>query len=217
MKVGTDAVLLGAWSDVGQSKTILDIGSGSCIISVMMAQRSNPDTRIDAVELLKDDAQQSVENIVNSPWPDKISVTHSDIRTFTPSTKYDLIVCNPPFFSNSLLPPVEVRSRVRHDITLTLDDLISNTIRLLSPGGKLCVILPVNEGEFFIEKINAKNLFLNRLTRFYSRTSKPQERSLMEIGFIHDSLIEDSLILYQSKNQWTDEYRMLTSEFYLDR
>ena len=217
MKVGTDAVLLGAWSDVGQSKTILDIGSGSCIISVMMAQRSNPDTRIDAVELLKDDAQQSVENIVNSPWPDKISVTHSDIRTFTPSTKYDLIVCNPPFFSNSLLPPVEVRSRVRHDITLTLDALISNTIRLLSPGGKLCVILPVNEGEFFIEKINAKNLFLNRLTRFYSRTSKPQERSLMEIGFIHDSLIEDSLILYQSKNQWTDEYRMLTSEFYLDR
>ena len=182
-----------------------------------MAQRSNPDTRIDAVELLKNDAQQSVENIVNSPWPDKISVTHSDIRTFTPSTKYDLIVCNPPFFSNSLLPPVEVRSRVRHDITLTLDDLISNTIRLLSPGGKLCVILPVNEGEFFIEKINAKNLFLNRLTRFYSRTSKPQERSLMEIGFIHDSLIEDSLILYQSKDQWTDEYRMLTSEFYLDR
>ena len=217
MKVGTDAVLLGAWSDVGQSKTILDIGSGSCTISLMMAQRSNPDTRIDAVELLKDDAQQSVENIVNSPWPDKISVTHSDIRTFTPSTKYDLIVCNPPFFSNSLLPPVEVRSRVRHDITLTLDDLISNTICLLSPGGKLCVILPVNEGEFFIEKINAKNLFLNRLTRFYSRTSKPQERSLMEIGFIHDSLIEDSLILYQSKDQWTDEYRMLTSEFYLDR
>lgn len=217
MKVGTDAVLLGAWSDVGQSKTILDIGSGSGIISLMMAQRSNPDTRIDAVELLKNDAQQSVENIVNSPWPDKISVTHSDIRTFTPSTKYDLIVCNPPFFSNSLLPPVEVRSRVRHDITLTLDDLISNTIRLLSPGGKLCVILPVNEGEFFIKKINTKNLFLNRLTRFYSRAGKPQERSLMEIGFIHDSLIEDSLILYQSKNQWTDEYRMLTSEFYLDR
>ena len=217
MKVGTDAVLLGAWSDVEQSKTILDIGSGSGIISLMMAQRSNPDTRIDAVELLKNDAQQSVENIVNSPWPDKISVTHSDIRTFTPSTKYDLIVCNPPFFSNSLLPPVEVRSRVRHDITLTLDDLISNTIRLLSPGGKLCVILPVNEGEFFIKKINTKNLFLNRLTRFYSRAGKPQERSLMEIGFIHDSLIEDSLILYQSKNQWTDEYRMLTSEFYLDR
>ena len=98
MKVGTDAVLLGAWSDVGQSKTILDIGSGSGIISLMMAQRSNPDTRIDAVELLKDDAHQSVENIVNSPWPDKISVTNSDIQAFTPPIKYNLIVCNPPFF-----------------------------------------------------------------------------------------------------------------------
>lgn len=217
MKVGTDAVLLGAWSDVGQSKTILDIGSGSGIISLMMAQRSNPDTRIDAVELLKDDAHQSVENIVNSPWPDKISVTNSDIQAFTPSIKYNLIVCNPPFFSNSLLPPVEMRSKVRHNTTLTLDDLIASTIRLLSPHGKLCAILPVNEGELFIKKINIKNLFLNRLTRFFSRSGKPQERSLLEIGFSADSTTEDSLILYQSMDQWTDEYRMLTSEFYLDR
>ena len=182
-----------------------------------MAQRSNPDTRIDAVELLKDDAHQSVENIVNSPWPDKISVTNSDIQAFTPSIKYNLIVCNPPFFSNSLLPPVEMRSKVRHNTTLTLDDLIASTIRLLSPHGKLCAILPVNEGELFIKKINIKNLFLNRLTRFFSRSGKPQERSLLEIGFSADSTTEDSLILYQSMDQWTDEYRMLTSEFYLDR
>ncbi len=217
MKVGTDAVLLGAWSDLGHSKTILDIGSGSSVISLMMAQRSDVDTRIDAVELLSGDAQQSVENILNSPWPNKIKVVNINIQAFSSDTRYDLIICNPPFFSNSLTPPVETRSKVRHDGSLTFDELITATIRLLAPTGKLCLILPVRETALFQEKAKAKNLFLNRLTCFYTREGKPQERSLMELGFNADSFKEDLLILYQSKNQWTDEYQRLTSEFYLDR
>ena len=217
MKVGTDAVLLGAWSDVDRAKNILDIGSGSGVISLMMAQRSDSDSRIDAIELLADDAKQSSENILNSPWPLKISVTHTSIQNFLPETKYDLIICNPPFFTNSLLPPVETRSKVRHDTTLTLDELLAATVRLLSPIGKFCVILPAIESEIFIEKAKSKKLFLHHLTRFYSRADKPQERSLMEMTFVSAQSREDSLILHQSKDQWTNEYKALTKEFYLDR
>ncbi len=217
MKVGTDAVLLGAWSDVDHSKNILDIGSGSGVIALMMAQRSDFNTSIDAVELLSGDAAQSVENILNSPWTNKITVFNSSIQTFSPATKYDLIVCNPPFFSNSLLPPAAMRSKVRHDLTLTLDELADTTLRLLSPTGKICVILPPKEGEFFAEKAKSKMLVLNRLTRFYTREDKPQERSLLELGFHHGLFLEDSLTLHQSDGRWTEEYKTLTQEFYLDR
>ncbi len=217
MKIGTDAVLLGSWCEVGRATSILDIGSGSGILSLMMAQRTNLNARIDAVELLACDAEQSVENIHNSPWPNKIRVVNINIIAFSSETKYDLIICNPPFFSNSLTPPVETRSKVRHDGSLTFDELITATIRLLAPIGKLCLILPVRETALFLEKAKARNLCLNRLTCFYTREGKPQERSLMELGFNADSFKEDLLILYQSKNQWTDEYQRLTGEFYLDR
>ena len=217
MKIGTDAVLLGSWCGVGNAVSILDIGSGSGILSLMMAQRTNPNARIDAVEPLTSDAEQSVENILNSPWPNKIKVVNINIQAFLSETRYDLIICNPPFFSNSLLPPAETRRKVRHDGTLPFAELTASAIRLLAPKGKLCLILPARESEIFVEKAKAQKLYLNRLTRFYTRKGKHQERSLMELTFHIDSLVEDSLILYQSKDQWADEYQRLTSEFYLDR
>ena len=217
MKVGTDAVLLGAWAEVDPATSILDIGSGSGIISLMMAQRSSVDARIDAVELLTSDAEQSVENILKSPWPQKISVVNTSIQNFSLAKKYDLIICNPPYFTKSLLPPGEARSKARHDTTLTADQLLVATIRLLSPSGKFCVVLPSTESELFIHKAKSKKLFLQHLTRLYTRSAKSQERSLMKFGFKPEPLLEDSLILHQSENQWTDEYKNLTKDFYLDR
>ncbi len=217
MKVGTDGVLLGAWVDVNESKIILDIGTGSGIIALMLAQRTATEAKIDAVELLKEDAQQASQNVRSSPWSDKISVINSSIQKFETNKKYDLIICNPPFFSRSLLSPTENRSSVRHDIQLTLDDLISTTTQLLSPAGRLCIILPPAEGDVFISKALAKKLFLHRLTRFFSRDNKPQERSLMEFGLVAQPLVENSLTLYQSGNQWTEEYNSLTADFYLDK
>ncbi len=217
MKIGTDAVLLGAWVNISLAKNILDIGTGSGIIALMMCQRSGPDVKIDAVELLTPDAMQASENISASPWPEKISVSNTSIQEFYPGRRYDRIICNPPYFSKSLLPPTGTRSKVRHDTTLTWDELLTAACRLLSPMGKLCVILPFVESEVFMQKANSKDLFLHHVTKFFSRHGKAQERTLMEFGFTSAPLREDSLILYQSKNQWTTAYRKLTQDFYLDQ
>ena len=215
MKVGTDAVLLGAWANVSEAKTILDIGSGSGVISLMMAQRSNEDAKIDAVELLCEDSQQASENVANALWQDKISIFNTSIQDFNPGIKYDCIICNPPFFSKSLLPPAESRRTSRHDTTLTHNDLLEVSIRLLAPDGRLSVILPFAEGEAFILKALSRKLFMNRFTRFFTRPGKLQERSLLEFRFTRGELQEDSLVHYQSDNQWTDEYCRLTKGFYL--
>jgi tRNA1Val (adenine37-N6)-methyltransferase len=217
MKVGTDAVLLGAWANVHGAKTILDIGTGSGIIALMMAQRTGPETKIDAVELMKEDAQQASENFLHSPWPNKISVSNARIQDFYPGIKYDIIICNPPFFSKSLLSPAEARSKVRHDTSLTSGELIDASIRLLSPTGKLSIILPSAESERFVPGARSKKLFLHRTTAFFARAGKPPERSLLEFGFVSVPVRKDTLTLYQSKDRWTDEYRSLTGDFYLDR
>ena len=217
MKVGTDAVLLGAWVDILLAKNILDIGAGSGIIALMIAQRTGPNVKINAVELLAQDAQQASENISNSPWLGKISVSNTSIQEFYPGRHYDRIICNPPYFSKSLLPPTHTRSKVRHDTALTSNGLLAATGRVLSPMGTLCLILPFAESKVFIQKANLKGLFLHHLTQFFTRHGKAQERTLMEFGFTSALLREDSLILYQSKNQRTSEYRKLTQDFYLER
>ncbi|NOT77229.1 MAG: methyltransferase [Cyclobacteriaceae bacterium] len=215
MKVGTDAVLIGAWANVDNAKSILDIGTGSGVIALMMAQRSASDTRIDAVELQKEDAEQASENVSSSPWSEKVKVFHRDILEFRPDKKYDLIVCNPPFFTKSLLPPDTSRRDVRHDDQLNFNQLIESVIRMISPNGNFNVILPTKEAEILNQKASQNRLHLNKLTDFFSRNDKPQERSLMEFGMSLRQQKTDSLTLYKSGMVWSEEYRALTSEFYL--
>jgi tRNA1Val (adenine37-N6)-methyltransferase len=216
MKVGTDAVMLGAWAMIGNEKRILDVGTGSGVIALMLAQRSRAETRVDAVELRKEDALQALENRNNSPWPEKIFIIPTGIQEHHPDYHYDHIVCNPPFFSKSLLPPTEHRSQARHDATLTSAELLSAVVRLLSPAGKFSLILPPPESEVFTQKANLSGLFLHRLTRFFTRPGKPQERSLMEFGFALQPADEDEMVLYASGNRRTEKYRELTGEFYED-
>lgn len=217
MKVGTDAVLLGAWVDVEGAKSTLDIGTGSGIIAIMIAQRTPSNAIIDAVELQPEDARQAAENILASTWRSKITVISSSIQDYQPGKPYDLIVCNPPFFSNSLQPPSAERTRARHQKTLSQKDLVDAASRLLAPSGRLGVIMPPVEGETFVRMAEGSGLFLQRITRFYSRAGKPQERSLMEFGFSSMLAKKDALVLYSSGSQWTEDYRRLTGDFYLER
>ncbi|CAN5257588.1 tRNA1(Val) (adenine(37)-N6)-methyltransferase [soil metagenome] len=217
MKVGTDAVLLGAWADVQNVKTILDIGTGSGVIALMLAQRTNENVTIDAIESAKGDSQQAYKNMLASPWYEKISVITVALQEFHPKKKYDLIVCNPPFFTKSLLPPAKDRTNVRHDTQLTFDELIESAIELLSAQGRLCVILPPVEAEAFSAKAQAMNVYLSHQTRFFTREGKPQERSLLQFSLTSKVPKSDSLLLYQSGNQWSENYSKLTSDFYLDR
>ncbi|MGC4023205.1 MAG: methyltransferase, partial [Cyclobacteriaceae bacterium] len=142
MKVGTDAVLLGAWMDLDNAQSILEIGTGSGVIALMVAQRTPADAHIDAIEIEEQDATQAKENVKNSPWPSKIGIHQAAFQDFENKTKYDLIFSNPPYFNKSLLPPSSERSRVRHTNTLSYEELIVHSLRLINTKGKLAVILP---------------------------------------------------------------------------
>jgi len=215
MKVGTDAVLLGAWTSVAGAKTILDVGTGSGILSLMLAQRTPAETRIDAVEIEQPDFLQATENARQSPWAEKINVHHTSIQSYQTEKQYDLIICNPPFFVNSLLPPSPSRKQARHTGSLSNRDLLAAVIRLLSRAGIFSVILPTAEGVQFQFAAEELGLYPSRLLAFFPRKQKPPERCLIEFTFKQRSPFTENLILHEQGNQWSEEYKTLARDFYL--
>lgn len=215
MKVGTDAVLLGAWVDVSKAKKILDVGTGCGIIALMLAQRTNEDVRIEAIEIEKQDAIQASDNFDRSPWKNRIKVTHQSLQAFNGTQSYDLIVSNPPYFNNSQLPPIFDRANARHTRSLSYQELIDHSLRLLKKNGKIAVVLPHAEGNEFANLASLKGLICNRQLAFYSRKEKPQERWLFEFS-LHPSISKaEQLILHEGGESWSDDYKKLTKEFYL--
>lgn len=214
MKVGTDAILLGAWCKVGDAKRILDIGTGSGLIALMLAQKSSTSTHIDAIELQPVDALQARKNVDSSPWREKVSVITGSAQAHRPSQGYDLIVCNPPYFSRSLVPPRPDRKVVRHTETLPHDQLIDSAVRLMIPSAQFNVILPTIQSLAFQKESSARGLFLRRITRFFTRPGKPQSRSLMTFQLVKNTVQEDSLYLYGPDRIRTESYAKLTQDFY---
>lgn len=216
-KIGTDGVLLGAWVDTKGSKSILDIGTGSGVIALMLAQRTDDQTQIDAIDIEKEDTEQAVENVLQSPWPNKISVHHISVQKFSMiDNKYDLIVSNPPYFINSWQPPEHKRSQARHTQQLPFDELLRSSTRMLKEDGRLGVILPHQEALHFIELAQGNGLYAIRKLEFRSRPHKPVERLLIEFSFRKHQLISETLILHPAtSNDWSADYINLTREFYL--
>lgn len=215
MKVGTDAVLLGAWANVTEAKSILDIGTGTGVIALMLAQRSDDNVHIDAVEIELQDAEQAKENILNSPWPHLISIHQVPIQQFSSKVKYDLIVSNPPYFNHSFQPPDKKRLHTRHTVSLDFSELLSCVIRLLHPDGKFNIILPHMEGLEFISLARQKNLFCSRQWSFRPREEKRIERWLLEFQFQSVKIEEGEIIHYSTTGEWTEDYKSLTRDFYI--
>lgn len=213
-KVGTDGVLLGAWADVSGANRILDIGTGSGVIALMMAQRSALHAHIDAIDTSLEDCEQAKENIAASPWPQKVSVKNTSLQNFK-SESYDLIVSNPPFFIDSAKPPAEERTRARHTESLPPDELLIHTRRSITPQGKLCLILPVAEAQSFIALAETQGWHCSRLCEFRGRASKPPERLLFELQLENHDLKKESLILHDEAETWSTAYQNLTRDFYL--
>jgi tRNA1Val (adenine37-N6)-methyltransferase len=216
-KVGTDGVLLGSWVRIGDTdKFLLDVGTGSGVIALMLAQRSNDATHIDAIDIERQDAQQALQNVAGSPWPDKISVYQTAIQKFFPDQRYDLIISNPPFFVNSLLPPEQKRSQARHTHSLSFDDLLENVCRLLAASGRFAVILPYREGGQLLKAAAPLKLHPRRQTAFRSRRHKPFERLLIEFSRDITDPEESELRLYDEGEKWSEDYKALTRDFYLN-
>jgi tRNA1Val (adenine37-N6)-methyltransferase len=214
MKVGTDAVLLGAWTNAG-AKRILDIGTGSGVIALMLAQKSN--ASIDAIEIDHNAFIQAKQNFESSPWNDRLSCIHQSFQDFSKSTshKYDLIVTNPPYFHHASKPPVESRLNARHCDALTFDDLVSGVKNLLTTNGRFCAILPSKEGKEFLEKAQKSQLFCSHLLRVKTKSDKTEKRLIMEFGFRFTTLTDDEIIIQDDEGSFTQQYIDLTKDYYL--
>ncbi len=215
MKVGTDGVLLGSWvQHPSVCENILDIGTGTGLLALMLAQRFR--LPIDAVEIDVDAALEATENVQNSPFSDYITVVNSDIRLFETTKKYDLIVCNPPFFVNSMRCPNEKRSQARHSDKLTFEILLSATECLLATNGFLSVIYPINEANLFMELAKSKGLNCVRELIVCPMPRHVPKRKLMTFSFQKLPCISESLVIEQTRHCYTDEYKFLTKDFYLN-
>ncbi|HLO58023.1 MAG TPA: methyltransferase [Bacteroidales bacterium] len=218
MKVGTDGVLLGAWTEVKNAERILDVGTGTGLIALMCAQRS--DSFIDAVEIDPDASDQATVNFKNSPWKDRIQVYCKPFQQYALETlfTYDVIVSNPPYFRNSLKPPDGKRSLARHDDRLDAETLIHNSIKLLSPTGHLAVILPYDQSDQFINHAWFNQLYVYRKSTVRPYPGKNFTRCLVEFGRQHTANFETNEILIRKgeKDGYSEEYRDLTADFYLN-
>ena len=214
MKVGTDAVLIGAWSNVEGAGKMLDIGTGCGIIALMLAQRTGSSAHIDAVELDADSASQAKENFAHSPWPDKLFVHHTTIQEFDSPGKYDLIISNPPYFNRSLQPPDKRRGYARHTTSLKFSDLLAAVDRLLSSSGRFNVILPFTEGIEFMSAAEKSGFYCTRQWRCKSKENKPWERWLMEWRRTGEAVEYGEIVINGSDGHWSDDYIRMTKEFY---
>ncbi|HEX6889824.1 MAG TPA: methyltransferase [Chryseolinea sp.] len=215
MKVGTDAVLLGSWVNVSNAEKILDIGTGSGVIALMLAQRTSSSTRLESVEIEKNSAEQATDNVANSPWSSRIGVHQVAVQNYFPETRFDLIVTNPPYFNNSLKPQHHGRHQVRHTSSLTYEELLSAVLRLLTSDGRFNLILPYEEAMIFTELASRHHLCCNRRYHFKTRREKSVERTLLEFSTNNHWVDEGEILLYDEGLDWSSSYRRLISDFYI--
>jgi tRNA1Val (adenine37-N6)-methyltransferase len=216
MKVNTDGVLLGAWVILDGVNTALDIGAGTGLIALMLAQRC--DAKITGVEIEKNAAEEANQNVQNSKWGNRISIQNTPFQEFcvVSKNKFDLIITNPPFFTNSLKNANPLLSMARHNHLLPFDDIIAGAKILLNETGKLALILPFEHALNFVESAAKGGLFLHRLTEVLPFPNKQPNRCLMEFGRSVAALQKSQLsVLGNSKADYSEDFKSLTRDFYL--
>ncbi len=214
MKVGTDAVLLGSWVEPSSAYRILDIGTGTGLIALMLAQRSS--CNIDAVDIDENASKQARENFMLSPWFSRLNIFHTSFQEFASQSGlvYDLIVSNPPYFQHASKPSGESRSNARHNDLLAFQELIDGVKKILHPEGRFYLILPVREGMEFIDLAQRSGLFCRHLVKVLTKPSKPEKRLIMEFGKEMKAMTEEELIIQNEDNSFSTVYSRLTKEYY---
>lgn len=207
MKVGTDGVLLGAWANVDGVTTALDIGTGTGLIALMLAQRGV--SHVTAVEIDHAAADEAKANVAASPWPDAVEVIESNFLTLESSRLYDLIITNPPFFSETLLSPDPRRAVARSATTLPLDKLMAHASQCLAPKGRMAIVLPSNRVDELTYAAALNHLHISRLCMVAHHERKAPRRTLAELSHIPQPMIRTSLFIQ------SQQYTELTNEFYL--
>ncbi|MHA6279312.1 tRNA1(Val) (adenine(37)-N6)-methyltransferase [Salinimicrobium sp. CAU 1759] len=224
MKVGTDGVLLGAWVSLEhQPFSILDVGTGTGLIALMLAQRSNAEL-IDALEIDEDAYEQAVENFENSDWGDRLFCYHAAFDEFVEEMqdegmeeeeKYDLIISNPPFYSADYSSGDAKRDQARFAEALPFEELLEGVSLLLSKKGKFAVVIPASEEKHFLKIGKHFGLHPQHITRVKGTPHSPVKRCLLEMSFLEPQFSKDELVIETARHQYTQEYIDLVKDFYL--
>jgi len=212
MKVGTDGVLIGCWVNCEKASNILDIGCGTGLITLMLAQR-NLNSNITGIEIDKIASQEAQENIFNSDWEERIKIKNTSLQQFIPQSKFDLIVSNPPYFPQN--KSQQIRDIARHTNTLSFEELICNAAKLLASKGIFSVIIPKNSEEYFCKIASANKLYRNRVCYVKGNETSEVKRVMMEFSFIKSVAITEHLTIERSRHNYTDKYIQLCRDFYL--
>ncbi|GGG39594.1 tRNA1(Val) (adenine(37)-N6)-methyltransferase [Bizionia arctica] len=217
MKIGTDSVLLGAWTSIETNPfSILDIGSGTGVLALILAQRSYAEA-IDALEIDDEAYEQCVENFESSPWADRLFCYHASLEEFAEEIEdtYDLIISNPPFYSEDYKTDNSQRDLARFEDAMPFNHLVESASKLLSEDGIFSVIIPFKEEEHFIALAIKVGLFPNRILHVKGSPTSEIKRSLIQFSFTKSEPILEDLTIETSRHQYTTEYINLTKDFYL--
>lgn len=216
MKIGTDGVLLGSLAATYNSHPVLDVGTGCGLIALMIAQKNQAD--ITAIEIDRGALSQASENIKNSPWLDRIKVINTSFQEFASNTdhRFGLVVCNPPFFHNSLKPGCTKRSDARHSSLLSPHELLAGAKDILTHSGSLLIIIPYDQRDLYTGIACELDMYITRTIVIYPNPTKTPVRLILEISLNYRPLSEDTLCIEDNKrHEYSSKYRNLTKDYYL--
>lgn len=215
MKVGTDALVLGAWVQLPKQGKVLDVGAGSGILSLMMAQRSAGQLSVTALELDVSAAQQAQENVDDSPWRQSITVVHADALLWQPQASFAMIISNPPFFNHSLGSPNPERHDARHTDNLPHSALLARAAAWLIPSGQLHLILPITSALPLLNLARSTGWWNARQCMVYPSPSKPPHRMLLSLQREPCETHQSELFIHDAQGGYSQAYQQLTRDFYL--
>jgi len=210
-KVSTDSVLLGAWADLIESKRILDIGTGCGVLALMSAQR-NLNAEIIAIEIEKLFAEEARINFDHSQFSSRINLINLDVKNFS-AGKFDHIICNPPYFSNSLKSNIHLRNNARHDLNLSFDSLAETVSKILDINGKISLVVPFIKQKDVIKSFATFELFPTRICKVSHNEESPSSLSLIEFQNSNRSLISESELVIKDGIEYNEKYRLLLRDF----
>ncbi len=214
MKIGTDGVLLASWVDVSNCHSVLDIGAGSGVISLIIAQRSK--SKIHALEIDHSAFEQCQENFENSPWPNQLSAEHQNFNSYTSDCQFDLIISNPPFYTETSESPVEGRKIARHSSNLHWKQILVQSKNILSNQGRIALILPYNQLHELLDNIKECGGYVKRICDVITKKGKSPKRLMIEIVFFKSNEVKEQIIIEEGgRHEYSKTYIELTKDFYL--